>query len=300
MALVHRNERGQQQQQPPYDPIDVNWQQFHQFLLQRMAQKTAGDTLRYAKRFANILLTTNEGDASILLQFTPDKRIHVMRALSSLSKFQGRYDHFLKIRQRYNLKWNNENEKLYAFERFFDDGKTLDKMLQWLREAVRELPKPYGDFFLFCTLTGLRALECINCIQLIKDPEKFKVYYNPERQCLEHFRFPALFIRRTKAAYISVVDKQILGIAQSIEKKILLYNTLKQQCWYNSLSMRLKYCRKLHGSWLRHCGIESEAVDLLQGRVPRTVFARHYLTPSDNLKDRVLDALEQLKKQVID
>ena len=59
----------------------------------------------------------------------------------------------------------------------------------------------------------------------------------------------------------------------------------------------MKYCRKIDGSYLRqHGGIESEIVDLLQGRVPRTVLARHYFTPSLDYRERVLSVLDKLKK----
>jgi hypothetical protein len=125
----------------------------------------------------------------------------------------------MQIRQRYNLKWTSGTESLDALTRFFDDSKSLDTMLESLRQARREeLPKSDSDFFVFCTLTGLRGSECVNCIRLIKDSEHFKTYYNEGRQCLEHFRFPSLFIRRTKAAYISLVDNDILEIAQNIGK----------------------------------------------------------------------------------
>jgi intergrase/recombinase len=42
----------------------------------------------------------------------------------------------------------------------------------------------------------------------------------------------------------------------------------------------MKYCRKIFASHLRQLGIESEIIDLLQGRVPKTVFVPNYFTPS--------------------
>jgi hypothetical protein len=39
-------------------------------------------------------------------------------------------------------------------------------------------------------------------------------------------------------------------------------------------------------------------IDLLQGRVPKSVFARHYFTPSLDYKDKVIRALVKLKQQV--
>jgi intergrase/recombinase len=62
--------------------------------------------------------------------------------------------------------------------------------------------------------------------------------------------------------------------------------------------MDLYLTRKIHGSWLHKCGIPSEAIDFLQGRVSTSVFSRHYLTPDSSLKTRVLQALEQLQRQL--
>jgi intergrase/recombinase len=271
-----------------------HWLEFHNFLLQRMTYKTAQDRLRYAKQYGKVLET---GNASDLISLPPDKRIHVMKALSNLAKFTGEYDKFLRIRQRYNLKWSTGTEKLDAFERFFDDNITLDTMLQWVRQVRQELPKSYGDFLVFCTLTGLRASECVNSIRLIIDPHNFKTYYNENRQCLEHFRFANIFIRRTKAAYISLVDKQILEITQNCTS-IPTYNALKKALMRRSLNMQLKYCRKIFASYLRQSGIESEIVDLLQGRVPKSVFARHYFTPNLDYRDKVIRALDNLRQHM--
>jgi hypothetical protein len=115
----------------------THWQEFHNFLLQRMTYKTAEDRLRYSKQYGKVLET---GNASDLISLQPDKRIHAMKALSNLAKFTGKYDVWLQLRQRYNLKWSTGTEKIDAFERFFDDNKTLDNMLQWLCQAIQELP----------------------------------------------------------------------------------------------------------------------------------------------------------------
>jgi intergrase/recombinase len=60
----------------------------------------------------------------------------------------------------------------------------------------------------------------------------------------------------------------------------------------------MKYCRKIFASHLRQSGIESEIVDLLQGRVPRTVFARNYFTPSLDYRAKVLCALDKLRRDI--
>jgi hypothetical protein len=136
------------------DP-SINWQQFHQFLLQRMTAKTAEDRIRYAKQYSSVLFEGG-GTAALLLQVPPNKRIHIMKSLSCLARYTGQQDNWLAIRKRYGLQWSTGTEKIDAFTRFFDSSKDLDIMLQWLREALRVLPTNYSNFYLFCTLTGLR------------------------------------------------------------------------------------------------------------------------------------------------
>ena len=260
-----------------------------------MTPKTAEDRLRYAKQFGSILQT---GDATILLQVPPNKRIHAMKALSALARFTGQTDNWRVIRQKYGLQWSTGTEKLDAFTRFFDDSKDLDTMIGWLKEALQVLPPSYANFFLFCTLTGMRCSEALESVKLInkKDPETLR-YYDPDGQVLRHYAFPDILIRRTKAVYISVVDDEIIGIAQDIEKVPTL-NALKMVSRRTSLSMRVKYCRKIFASYLHRCGESSDLIDMLQGRIGKNIFLKHYLTPSANYKDRVLTALEKLQKQL--
>jgi intergrase/recombinase len=64
------------------------------------------------------------------------------------------------------------------------------------------------------------------------------------------------------------------------------------------MSIRVKYCRKIFASWLHKCGESSDLIDMLQGRVGKNIFLKHYLTPSADYKQRVLDALKELQKLV--
>lgn len=84
-------------------------------------------------------------------------------------------------------------------------------------------------------------------------------------------------------------------------KKPPTYTTTRFASTYRGMDFHMSYCRKIFASYLRqHGGIESEIVDLLSGRVPRTVFARHYFTPSLDYRQKVLDALKQLQKMIDD
>jgi hypothetical protein len=298
---AHDNEKVQKEEEnsglrwSESDPSQINWQQFHQFLLQRMIAKTAEDRLRYAKQYASVLLTPL-GTPKCLLQLSPNKRIHIMKALSSLARYTGNQDTWRIIRQRYGLQWSTGTEKLDAFTRFFDDTKDLDTMLRWLKEAIKSVRTDYANFFLFCTLTGMRASECVEAVRLLsRDTSQ---YYNPDQQVLQHYRYPHLFIRRTKAIYISVVDDSIVEIARKIQNNTLTLNALKMQSRHRKLSFRVKYCRKIYASYLHRCGISSDLIDMLQGRIGKNIFLKHYLTPSADYKAQVLQALEQLQQQL--
>jgi Archaeal phage integrase len=275
----------------------IDWQQFHQFLLQRMTSKTAEDRIRYAKQYASILISTPSGvnTGHLLLHLFPNKRIHVMKALSSLARYTGNQDTWRAIRQQYGLQWSTGTEKIDAFTRFFDDSKDLDTMIGWLKEALQVLPSNHAHFLLFCTLTGMRASECVEAVRLLHISSTS--YYNPEQQVLQHYRFPNIFIRRTKAIYISIVNNEIIDIARKIDKTPTL-NSLKMTLKHRHLSMQLKYCRKIYASWLHRCGISSDLIDMLQGRIGKNIFLKHYLTPSADYKAQVLQALEQLQRQL--
>jgi hypothetical protein len=272
----------------------IDWKQFHNFLLQRMTKKTAEDRLRYSKQYASIL--TSVSIPTELLQLPPNKRIHIMKALSSLARYTGRSDIWRQIIQRYQLSWSTGTEKVDAFTRFFDNGKSLDVMLQWLREAICALPSQYANLLLFCTLTGMRGSECLEAVRLLNVGQSN--YYNSERQIVQHYLYPQTFIRRTKAIYISFVNEQVIDIACKIGKTPTLIG-LKKAIMRRKLSMQIKYCRKIYASWLKQYGIDTEIINMLQGRLGKDIFLRHYMTPNSNFKNDVLAAVNELQKEIM-
>jgi hypothetical protein len=94
---------------------EVGWNQFEGYLLQRMINRTAKQRIRYAIKYYQILLLSGDGhcrNAQNLLQMHGDKRIHIMKAISSLARFTGQVPAWQEIKQRYNLTWSTGNEKL--------------------------------------------------------------------------------------------------------------------------------------------------------------------------------------------
>jgi hypothetical protein len=174
-----------------------------------------------------------------------------MKALASLARFTGSYDRWMQIRQRYNLKWATGNGALTAFQKFFDDSKSMNTMIQWVKQAISVLPADMAEVIKFNCFTGLRPIEAINTIKLIKNPDTLKIYYNASNGTLEHFRFPQIFLRHTKVAYTSIVDKEQLSGIASMTGKIGSYTAIRFALTRKGIGMHMAYCRKIYASWLR-------------------------------------------------
>jgi intergrase/recombinase len=173
-------------------------------------------------------------------------------------------------------------------------------ILQYVREVIQKLSSAYGNYIKFDYLTGLRASEVVESVHLIKNRETFHQYYKPERMALEHFRFLDIFFGQTKKAYISFADKETLETAKAAGNDIS-YNAIrltvqKKRKKKNRIEginrLDMAFYRKIFASHLKQSGIEAEIVDLLQGRVLKTVFARHYFTPKLDYREKVITALQ--------
>jgi hypothetical protein len=203
---------------------DNNLSSFREWLAAQGKRKwTVREIVIFAKRFGHVLET---GDASELAALSPANRKHALSALASLSKYQGRYE-WLRLRQRYDLKWSRGGgaDSIQYFERIFNDELTFDVMLQRVKEMIQNLPVHMGNIIKFNCLTGLRPAEAVESVKLLNDKEAFAKYYNPGRNALEHFRFPDIFLRQTKNAYISFVGPEMLALVQQLDKKLFLHIT---------------------------------------------------------------------------
>ncbi|MDR4492453.1 MAG: hypothetical protein AB7V56_16235 [Candidatus Nitrosocosmicus sp.] len=61
-----------------------------------------------------------------------------MRALASLSKFLGRYDEWLEIVKRYQLKWSKPDKSVNVFKSIVDSqnqSKDIESMLKWIKKV---------------------------------------------------------------------------------------------------------------------------------------------------------------------
>ena len=63
--------------------------------------------------------------------------------------------------------------------------------------------------------------------------------------------------------------------------------------------MSMAYCRKIFATYLRNQGVEPEIIDLLQGRIAKSVFVRHYFRPDFNY-GKIKESLNSLYSSLIE
>jgi hypothetical protein len=268
----------------------VFWEQYKKFLYNSLSKDTASDRMLYARKYFYILSGENVCE---LLTLNGEKRNHVMKSLAILSKYLGCYDKWKQIRERHQLKWSND-DSFRSFNHIMDNKTNYSSMVIWLKNAFHALPKDYGNILLYCTLTGLRPDEACKSIKLIHDD--LDKYMNKKSMTLEHFRYPDIFIRRTKKAYISIITKGIIEIATNSGSHS--YDAIKRMMWKRNLDMNMSFCRKIYATYLRMNRIEPETIDILQGRIGKSLFVKHYYRPDSN-NDRIRNILDRLSRTIL-
>lgn len=109
----------------------------------------------------------SESDASSILSFSAEKRIHVMKALATLSKYTGCYDRWKDIINRYQLKWSEDTVGAFN-DAIMNNEQNYSLMINWLKDVYSKLSPSYSNILLFNTLTGLRPDEACKAVQIIK------------------------------------------------------------------------------------------------------------------------------------
>ena len=62
--------------------------------------------------------------------------------------------------------------------------------------------------------------------------------------------------------------------------------------------MHVGYCSKIFASWLHKHGVSDVLIDLLQGRVGKSVLVNHYMQPGQDYRDKILVAVRELKNEI--
>jgi len=272
--------------------VQIDLVGYQEYLGKNFNKHTAKARYSYSIKYYKVL--TN-GDASSLVVLSYDKRMHVMKALATLSKFLGCYDKWKDIVQNYHLRWSDRSngagtsQGLEIFHKIYGNDNYQEMIIQ-LKDACLKLDKKYSSVLLYCALTGLRPAEACSSLVLLK--ERREDYLAKDNKLLEHFRFPSVFLRRTKNAYISIVSESLLELGA--HSSPVSYNSLRLALRRKEIKMNISICRKIYATFLRNEGVEQEMIDLLQGRIPKSVFVRHYYRPDPSRFDEIREKLTKL------
>jgi len=228
---------------------------------------------------------------------SPYVRDHAVKALTALSKYSGMYQEFRNKMKSYGVK-RLRRDAFTSFLRILNNNNS--DILDWYRKAVNVLRSNERLFLRFVTITGLRkneAVQSFNLIIRLHENADLENYYNKELNCLEHFKFKELFLRRTKNAYISFIPKEFI---QKIAKSDpVTYPAIIKRLKRKDLRTRINELRDYYGTFMVRHGLIREEVDLLQGRIPPSIFIRHYWSPSfKEMRDRTLKAISLLKQSL--
>ena len=269
----------------------IDWERFKVWAYKEYRPFTARDRSFHAKKYARCLAS---GDLSELAMLNDCKRVHALKALTSLSKFLGVCEEWRRLVRGYGLKCTDRNSDDLIIGRL-TKAVSPDDVFEWIREVKLKAPE-LSDFMDLLAATGLRLNEAVECHNLIIDlaPQgRLDSYYRADRRVLEHFRFKETFLRGSKKAFISFAPAELVGRISRGEK--LEYGRVQKLATNRVGRQRFADVRELHGTlmtkWLR----ESE-IDFLHGRVSSSVFMRNYFNPAwiGDLEERAVKGAEKI------
>jgi hypothetical protein len=170
---------------------DFDWESYCSWYKEchNKSNSTANMMLRYASEYSDILLKSDRAKLSELKAMSKDKRRLVMSSLANLAKYLGIYEKWQTIRRNNGLKW----EKRSALETFLSIMKcNVKDTADWLKEALKILPKKYATVLAFTALTGLRPSEaCESCKLIVRLSEEGMLheYLDQDLMMLQHFKY---------------------------------------------------------------------------------------------------------------
>jgi len=252
--------------------MEINFDDYKVFLSNKYTNKQyARAQLSNAIKYSECL-----ENPSKLLSFPASQQSNILKAMVCLSKYLGCYEEYKAKLKSYDIKWSNEDTAFNGFLAIFNHKH--DTLPDYIKEIQPLLHDNEKLFLRFLAITGLRKSEGLHPFNMIIDLNsegKLSEYYNQELQVLEHFKYGKVFLRGTKNAYISFVSKEMID--QICNSEPVTYNAIHCRFMRKNIKLRLKELRSYNNTYMRKNGVLSELVDVLAGRVPKTVFCRHYL-----------------------
>jgi intergrase/recombinase len=270
----------------------INWQDFKHYVDSKYAKGYAMSIFEHSKKYCQFL-----SDVNGILSIQATTRNNAINSLVALSRFLGIYDSFMAELKTHGVK-RYKPDAIQSFTRIFN-SEAHKGLGEWYKQAtalVNESEKLYLKFML---LSGVRAMEGVKSFNLIVDlgSKYSQEYYNEKTQFLEQFRFPKLFLRSSKNVYVSAVPKMLLDeISKSTN---VSYTTVDKKLNKANLSMKLKQLRSFYATTMREQGLLSEQIDLMQGRIGKSVFLHHYFKADPlPLSKKILELLPKIQELI--
>lgn len=252
--------------------------------------------MRYSKEYVNVF--AHPETASTILLLNKSKRRLVMSALANLAKYLGVYEYWKGIVRNAGLQW----EKRSGLETIVSILNTdIEDVKKWLLDVVSILPKDCSTVVVFEALTGLRPSEACNSCRLItelSEVHELHNYLDEDLMMLQHFKFPKLFLRKSKNAYISFVTEELVDLVLCY-KPLVNHDTLKSRLRKRGFKIHLRDLRKLHATMLREY-VNREIIDLLHGRVGESIFLRFYYKPLlTQIRTKTIKGIQALQNELL-
>jgi len=271
----------------------LDWDSFKKWLDAKYSKSWSADVFRMAKKHSALL----NGNLRELDSLSKSNRSNALKALIALSRYLGCYRQFKSRISDYGLKWETQN----SMEAFLRIMNTKTDLMDWVGRCLTSLDESESTFIRFAMVSGLRKGEAINSFNLIVDLSQKGIilgYLNAESGALEHFRFEKTFIRGSKNVFFSFLPPDLIEWVAKCRP--ISYPKLRKDLKKHGLNIRINELRDNYATFMIHHGLIREEVDLLQGRVGRSIFMRHYFSPAINdLKDRVLRACSELEGEFL-
>jgi intergrase/recombinase len=265
----------------------LNIEQYREFLKSKYNKDYSTKLYTYTLRYQEVY-----GNLSLLETIPSTVRNNALKSLVALSKYKGEYSEFHNRLKAHGIKWVS-TDAFTSFTNVFNHNH--DSLMQWYHDFSKFL-RPNEQLWLrYLALSGLRRAESVmsfnKIVELVR-AGNLSEYIN-DVGIIEHFR-DKRFLRGTKNAFISILSPSLIDEVKSSES--INWNALRKRMDRKHQRYRFKELRSFNGSFLVKNGLISEEVDLLQGRVSKSVFARHYLKENiGEFKSRVLEGNNKLE-----
>jgi intergrase/recombinase len=264
----------------------ITWSSYREYLSRLYGKQYTSLLYSYAAKYHEYL-----EEPSKINSLPASIKSNVLKSLVALSKFLGIYQEFCAKFRNHGIRWTSTDTSFNSFLSIVNNKH--DTLATWLKESSKVLAENERLFLKFALLSGLRKSEAITSFNMIVEfanQNRLLEYYDVNIRCLCHFKY-SQYLRHSKNVYVTPISTELLS--EISKSRPVSYSTIRKKLSREGLPLRIKELRSYYATYLRQHNVISENIDLIQGRVPKSVFVRHYLKL--NLSELSQQAISLLK-----